>query len=270
MPTRVFALMRVMRTLSAVARVFQVALLVAATLVAPAAGAQGGRSIRVEERHFTLTLPEGWIAMGAEELERINQVWAASQGGSAATKYLLGFKPQVQPPEGTVLVLVEWESSQNASMTRLQVEALLRTNIEAVMRDLGVSSGAELSEPTFDWERSRMFFMTSLPSPTGPVEAISYGMLAMDGVAWIHCYTPAQRMGEMGPQFARIANGVVIDPAYSFVASPEGQGAGTATGGPGNARGGLSAAQMVMILGLVVLIVGVLVIRARASRGSKP
>lgn len=265
MPTRVFALMRVMRTLPTVARVLRLILLVAAALVAPAAGAQGGRSIRVEERHFTLTLPEGWIAMSAEELDRINQVWSASQGGSASTKYLLGFKPEVQPTDGTVLVLVEWEPSQNASMSRGQVEALLRTNIEAVMRDLGASSGAELSEPTFDWERSRMYFMTSLPSPTGPVEAISYGILAMDGVAWIHCYTPASGIGAMGPEFAKVASGLVIDGAYVYAPAPDGAPSGGGPSGPGS---GLSKAQVVMIVGLVVLIVGGLVVRARAGKGS--
>lgn len=266
MPARVFALMLAMRLLTTVARAFRGVLLAGIVLLAPEAAAQNGRSVRVEERHFTLTLPEGWVGMSAEELERINQVWAASQGGSAATKYLLGFKPEVQPPDGTVLVLVEWEPSQNASMTRSQVEALLRTNIDAVMRELGAVSGAELSEPTFDWARSRMYFMTSLPSPTGPVEAISYGVLAMDGVAWIHCYTPASGIGEMGPVFARIASGLVIDGAYVYAPAPED--AGTGGGGIGGASGGLSTAQIVMIVGVLGLIVGGLVIRGRAAKGS--
>lgn len=220
-------------------------------VVACGSWGQPARVIRDDDHHFSMALLEGWERLGQEDLDRLNQIWSSTQGESGgAQKYLFGLTPDKQPPEGKVLVLLEWEASQNGSLPSSQVERVIRTNVEAVRRDLGATTGAELSEPVFDWERKRAAFMTSLPSPTGAVEAISYGLLAVDGVLWVHCCTPAAHIGGLGPTFARIANSVTIDGAYVYSPAPEPEEGGS---DPGQKGGGqVTTILLVVVIGVVI------------------
>ncbi len=234
-----------------------------AAIVASGASAQPERVIRDDTRHFSMTLLEGWTRLNQGDLDRMNQIWSSTQGESnGASKYLFGLTPDEQPPEGKVLVLVEWEPSQNASLSASQVESVIRTNVEAVRRDLGATTGAELSVPVFDWERKRAAFMTSLPSPTGAVEAISYGMLAVDGVLWVHCYTPAAHIGRLGPTFARIANSITIDAAYVYAPAPE-----PSSEPSGGNRSAASTRMMTTLLvgGVIIALALAIVFRGKKS-----
>ncbi|MBX3366004.1 MAG: hypothetical protein KF912_01650 [Phycisphaeraceae bacterium] len=226
---------------------------------------QDSREIRDDQRHFTIEIPAGWTHLADEEIERVNRVWTNSQGATdGAEKYLMGLVPDVQPDTGRVLVLVEWESGGYAALNRSEIERIVGSNIEAVSRGLGAAAGAELSDPSFDWVRSRITFMTSLPSPAGPVEAITYGLLAIDGVLWLHCYTPASEIGSMGPTFAMLANAVRLDPAY--VLRPMADAVpGDGQSGPDPASGG-GVMPLVLVGLLIFLIVGWVMMRKQSAR----
>ncbi|MBX3315917.1 MAG: hypothetical protein KF902_03525 [Phycisphaeraceae bacterium] len=225
---------------------------------------QDSREIRDVERHYTIEIPAGWTRLADEEIERVNRVWTNSQGATdGAEKYLMGLVPDVQPDAGRVLVLVEWESGGYASMKRSEIERIVGSNIEAVSRGLGAAAGAELSDPSFDWVRSRITFMTSLPSPAGPVEAITYGLLAIDGVLWLHCYTPASEIGSMGPTFAMLANGVRLDPAYVLKPVDDAP-SGVGTAGTNPAQGG-GVMPLVLIGLLIFLVIGWVMMRKQSS-----
>lgn len=226
---------------------------------------QDSRKIRDDQRHFSIEIPAGWTRLPDEEIERVNRVWTNSQGASdGAEKYLMGLVPDVQPDTGRVLVLVEWESGGYAAMSRSEIERTVGSNIEAVSRGLGAAAGAELSDPSFDWVRSRITFMTSLPSPAGPVEAVTYGLLAIDGVLWLHCYTPAPEIGSMGPTFAMLANSVRLDPAY--VLKPiDDTPAGIGPVGAAPPSGG-GFVPLVLVGMLIFLVVGWVMMRKQSAK----
>lgn len=175
-----------------------------------------------KERHYSLTLPEGWGVVPADAITKLNQIVA--QRLPNQLPYKTGFQLKDRPPLDYPHVLVAWETGNNSG-TYDDIERILRQQEGKIRGDIKKTQGAfseqlkslSAGEIILDRHRNRVVLRFEQDvAGIGKVQGITVGFLGKDGSLWLHCYDRDSSASATLPTFEKILDSFRYEPGYAF------------------------------------------------------
>ncbi|GJM26796.1 MAG: hypothetical protein DHS20C16_32110 [Phycisphaerae bacterium] len=183
-----------------------------------------GETYRDDRNHFTITVPDGWVAIAPETIEMVNATIREQMRNSKTqgVEHDAGFQLEGTPPLAYPYFLVQGIRQDFSEMSYSALERGLGVGVEDGVQEASEAfsefmDNAEIGKPILDREKGRI--MTSVEMDVvgvGEVKGISVGWLSKDGIMNIHCYARASDFDKWAPTFETITNSLQFDEGYKF------------------------------------------------------
>ena len=212
-------------------------LLVILTLAVLAGGTRArAEGYRDAKRHFSLTIPQGWVRLDPLLLAGINDTVRQRMPGSKI-HYQEGFQPVNQKFGTCPHILLEVQRHASPGLSYDDIEKgyakALRSSVkqvEGAFRD--VVKDLSVGDIILDRSTNRILARLEVAADAGKVQGLSIGFLGADGVVWLHGYARQEQFQKALPTFHAIADSFRYDPGFAFVPTRARSGAfGTDVGG---------------------------------------
>jgi hypothetical protein len=195
---------------------------VVASAIAPAARGEQ-LPLFFTDHHWTVTLPEGWVAMEQSSLNTISSALLV-RGINANFKYVAGF---TRDPRGGIeypYVLAQFTPAPlaDASLERIQREL----NADALSKEItselnsslsDLASNLSIGKPVLDAARRRIIMNTTADVVgVGKIKGLSIGLLAKEGIIQLNFYAHQRDYENQLPDFEAMLETFSIFPGHEW------------------------------------------------------
>lgn len=183
-------------------------------LLAFAAAASGGEPYRDPAGHFSLTLPDGWQVMPAEEVQQLNDALEALRPGRAL-RFDAGFRRQADEPFTTPYLLVRVLPGRAFGATHDEVRANLERQFKEHPDDMG--------NPRVTANRDAFAFQFRAVTPQiKRANGMAYGHLGSQSTVVLYGHS-AEKSTEFAADvrtFMQVDESFRFDDGYTFTPAP--------------------------------------------------
>ena len=183
-----------------------------------------GETYRDDRNHFSITMPDDWVAMVPETINMVNKManYQAKKSNVTGVEYDAGYQPLGTPTLAYPYLLIQvvredFSDANYSSLERGLGVAMEKGVQEAADGFSEILSNAEAGKPIMDREKGRIVTPIAMEvAGIGKVRGISVGWLGKNGLMNIHCYALADEFDKWAPTFEKITDSLRFDDGYKF------------------------------------------------------